>query len=593
MFFRRKTVGERTYLQIVESRRDGGSVRQHVVATLGRAEDWLNTGKLDQLLQSGARLSETALVLSALRDGDGLVVDSRRIGAPLIFERLWRETGCQAVIEGLLAERQFQFPVERAIFASVLHRLCVSGSDRACDKWLDGYRVGGVESLDLHHLYRAIAWLGEELADQDGRTRAPRATKDLIEEQLFARRRDLFNDLDLVFFDTSALYFHGEGGEALGRRGKSKDHRPDLKQVVIGVVIDRHGRPLCSETWPGNATDVQALLPVIDRLRARFCIGRICVVGDRGMISARTLAELEERGIDYILGARERNDAEVRGTVLADTAAMVPLSIPKAAGATTDIEVKEVLVRPWDGKGKSRRYVVCYNPERAAWEAAQRAAIVTALREQLSRGDKSLVGNSGFRKFLKVVGDDHFALDEAKVAEEARLDGFYVLRTNSKLPTLEVAMRYRELWKVEQIFRTTKAVLETRPVYHASDAAIRGHLFCSFLALMLRKDLQDRLQAAELDLEWQDVIVDLDRLVETTVDQQGRRFVLRNQAPGCAGAVFKAVGVALPPLFRRLDAEKATAPTDPPSQKPRKRRLTPRKRSATSTAKKRIRQSDQ
>ena len=205
-----------------------------------------------------------------------------------------------------------------------------------------------------------------------------------------------------MFFDTSALYFHGEGGEALGRRGKSKDHRPDLKQVGIGVVIDRHGRPLCSETWPGNATDVQALLPVIDRLRARFCIGRICVLGDRGMISARTLAELEERGIDYILGARERNDAEVRGTVLADTAGMVPLSIPKAAGATADIEVKEVLVRPWDGKGTSRRYVVCYNPERAAWEAAQRAAIVTALREQLSRGDKSLVRNSGYRKFLKV-----------------------------------------------------------------------------------------------------------------------------------------------------------------------------------------------
>src|SRR5512144_864787 len=176
MFFRRKAVGERTYLQIVESRRDGSSVRQHVVATLGRSEDWLDAGKLDQLLQSGARLSETTLVLSALRDGDGLVVDSRRLGPPLIFERLWRETGCQAVIEGLLAERQFQVPVERAIFASVLHRLCVSGSDRACDKWLEGYRVAGF-GLDLHHLYRAIAWLGEELADQEGRTRAPRASR--------------------------------------------------------------------------------------------------------------------------------------------------------------------------------------------------------------------------------------------------------------------------------------------------------------------------------------------------------------------------------------------------------------------------------
>ena len=174
------------------------------------------------------------------------------------------------------------------------------------------------------------------------------------------------------------------------------------------------------------------------------------------------------------------------------------------------------------------------------------------------------------------------------MSEEAKLGGLYVLRTSSKLPTLEVALRYRELWKVEHIFRTTKAVLETRPVYHASDAAIRGHLFTSFLALVLRKELQDRLQAAELDLEWQDVIADLDRVVETTVEQHGRRFVLRNQAPGCAGAVFQAVGVALPPLFRRLDAENPAAPTGPPSPKPRKRRLTPRKRSATPAAKKRL-----
>jgi DDE family transposase len=593
MFFRRKSVGERNYLQIVESRRSDRAVRQHVVATLGRAEDWLEAGKLDQLLQSGARLSETALVLSAVRDGEGLAVDSRRIGAPLIFERLWRETGCKAVVEALLADRRFEFPVERAIFASVLHRLCLSGSDRSCDRWLDGYRIADLDGIDLHHLYRAIAWLGEELADQDGRTRSPRCTKDLIEERLFARRRDLFNDLELVFFDTSALYFHGEGGETLGARGKSKDHRPELKQVVIGVVIDRHGRPLCSETWPGNATDVQALLPVIDRLRQRFAIGRICVVADRGMISARTLAELDARGIEYILGTRERSDAEVRESVLTDTAAMVPLCIPKASGTTTDIEVKEVWVRPWDGKGKPRRYVVCYNPARAAWDAAQRGAIIAALQEQLSRGDKSLVGNSGFRKFLKVIGDDHFALDEAKVAEEARLDGFYVLRTNSKLPTLEVAMRYRELWKVEQIFRTTKAVLETRPVYHSSDAAIRGHIFCSFLALTLRKELDDRLQAAGLQLEWQDVIGDLDRLVETTVDSDGRRFVLRNQAPGCAGAVFQAVRVALPPLFHRLDSDKPEAAPDPPAAKPRKRRLTPPDRSATSKNKKRFRQSDQ
>jgi transposase len=133
-----------------------------------------------------------------------------------------------------------------------------------------------------------MAWLGEELADQSGATRAPRRVKDAIDEALFERRRSLFSDLSVVLFDTSSLMFYGAGGESLGQRGKSKDHRPELKQVVVGVVLDEAGRPICSETWPGNAADVKALLPVVRRLRERFGIARMCVVADRGMISAET-----------------------------------------------------------------------------------------------------------------------------------------------------------------------------------------------------------------------------------------------------------------------------------------------------------------
>src|SRR3954463_5876906 len=174
---------------------------------------------------------------------------------PLLFGRLWEETGCRAVIEDLLAERRFEFPVERAIFATVLHRIMVSGSDRACEKWMAEYDIPGVDGLTLHHLYRAMAWLGEELpADQQGGATpfAPRAIKDLVEEQLFARRRDLFSELSVVFLDTTSLSFTGAGGESLGERGYSKDHRPDLLQMIVGVVIDAAGRPVCSEMWPGN-----------------------------------------------------------------------------------------------------------------------------------------------------------------------------------------------------------------------------------------------------------------------------------------------------------------------------------------------------
>lgn len=581
MFFRIKRTQNREYLQIVENTRLDGKPRQKVLATLGRCEALAETGQLDRLLLSGAKLSQTIMLLSAHRAGQLDQVSSRRIGAPLVFERLWRDSGCRAVVEALLAERSFAAPIERAIFASVLHRLVAPGSDRACERWLDAYHLAAGEDLQLQHLYRAMAWLGEELEDQADRTRAARCTKDLIEEQLFARRRDLFSDLDLVFFDTSSISFYGQGGETLGRRGKSKNHRPDLRQVVIGVVIDQAGRPICSETWPGNTADVTALLPVVQRLLQRFAIERVCVVGDRGMISKHTMAELEAAKIDYILATRERVDNEVRHVVLADAGPMTPLSVPRAGGDSTDIEVKQVIVKPSDNKpsdeqAKPRRYVVCFNPQQAKRDAAVREATLDSLKQKLKQGDKALVGNAGFRRYLSRGG--RFEIDPERVREDARYDGLYVLRTNSTLPTLEVALRYRQLWMVEEIFRTTKAILETQPVFHSSNAGIRGHLFCAFLALVLRKHLEDRLQAAGVAAEWQDIVRDLDRIEEITVAQADKRFILRTQAPGCGGAVCQAVGVALPPLYRP-----ETEPGSDPSKrrKPRKLRLTPRRRSAT------------
>ncbi len=221
MFSRVKPSGARSYLQLVENTRDGTTTRQRVLVTLGRVDDLETAGKLDALLQSGARFCETALLISNIQDGTLETSETARIGAPLIFGRLWQQTGCAAVIERFAAGRGFGFSLERAVFASVLHRLVVSGSDRAGNAWLDGYAIEGVRALDLHHLYRAMAWLGEELDDQSGATRAPRRTKDLIEEALFQRRRNLFSNLSVVLFDTTSLMFAGNGGESLGQRGVS------------------------------------------------------------------------------------------------------------------------------------------------------------------------------------------------------------------------------------------------------------------------------------------------------------------------------------------------------------------------------------
>ena len=551
MYFRKKTSAGRAYLQIVESRRVGAAVRQQVIATLGRLEDLQESGQLERLLRSGARFSEKAIVLDALDRGEAAAISTRRIGPALAFERVWEETGCRGVIERLAKARNHEFSLERAAFLTVLHRLVCGGSDRAADRWREDYRIDGVDGIELHHLYRTMAWLGEELPkdQQDGATPfAPRCVKDVLEEDLFAARRDLLTTLDVVFMDTTSLYFEGAGGERLGRRGFSKDHRPDPRAsdpgMILAVLLDGDGRPVCTEMWPGNTADVTSLIPAIDRLQRRFRINRVCVVADRGMISAETIAELEARRLLYVLGVRERTDKLVRDLVLGDPAPFVPFVLMKPR-REVDYEAKAVTLA-------GRRYVVCRNLDEMTKDAANRATIVAALERQLKKGDKSLVGNKGYRRFLANPQGEDFSIDRAKVEQDAKFDGVFVLQTNAQLSPLEAMLVYKQMWTVERTFRTTKSLLETRPIFHKLDETIRGHVACSFLALVLKKELEDRLAGAGARVSWPDVIADLDSLTETEVEQDGKRFLLRSAPRPAASLALAALGVALPPTLRQI-----------------------------------------
>lgn len=570
MFFRIKQSGPRSYFQIVENKRDGSAVRQNVIATLGRADELAASGALASLLASGAKHCEQVLLLSAMQaDADGPRLLAKRIGAPLLFGRLWEEIGCQAVLEALLAKRMFEFAVERAVFTTVLHRIMVSGSDRACEKWADDYEIPGAGDLALHHFYRAMAWLGEALPkDQqnDATPFGPRTVKDLIEETLFARRRDLFSELSVVFMDTTSLSFEGEGGATLGERGYSKDHRPDLMQMILALVIDAEGRPICTEMWPGNTADVAALIPIIDRLRSRFGTGRVCVVADRGMISTPTIEALEQRGLEYVLGVRERTDKLVRSLVLDDAKPFTPLCITRTAGAQTQLWVKEVTVA-------RRRYIVCRNEAEAEKDAADRRAVVSALDQQLKHGDKALIGNSAYRRFVRKTdeGTTAFEIDVGKLADEARFDGIFVLRTNARITPLQAVLRYRDLLHVESLFRSAKATMRTRPIYHSCDEAIRGHVFCSFLALVLRKELEDRCQGIGVRPAWCDVPRELDRMQRTAIEHNGKDWIMRTGGDGLAAVLLKAVGIAPLPRIQATPPPKKDGETPPPPPKRRGR----------------------
>lgn len=522
MFIRVKGTGQYRYLQIVENHREGARTRQRVLCTLGRLDSLQGSGATDALLRSLTRFSQQVKLLEGFQQGQMEAGDYRKLGPDLVFGRLWQETGIQAVLQGLLQGREFEFSVERAIYLTVLHRLFQSGSDRSAERWKRDVVLPGGDNLQLHHLYRAMYWLGE--------------VKNRVEEALFLSHKDLFTDLSLAFFDTTSLYFEGQGGETLGEYGHSKDHRPDLKQMVMGAVLTGEGRPVCCELWPGNQADGTALLPVVDRLRQRFGLKRVCWVADRGMISRQVIEGLEARQLEYILGARMRKQKEVSEEVLERGG--------RYHEVATNLRVKEVWV-------DERRYIVCHNPQEALKDAADRDAIVKSLEDHLKNSGSQLIGNTGYRKYLRLE-KGALRLDTQKVEAEARYDGKFVLRTNTELEAGEVALQYKRLLLVEQFFRAVKSLLDSRPIFHQADESIRGHVFCSFLALLLHHELEQRLQQQGQQWEWEVIRQDLESLGEVEVREGEQWYLLRTALQGITGKLLQTVGVAIPPPVRPL-----------------------------------------
>jgi hypothetical protein len=543
MFVRvkRSGSGERkhAYLQIVESVRTEGSVRQRVVATLGRRDQLVAHGALDALLQSLAKFSEKLRVVQRVRSEGIQAHRARSWGPALVFERLWQAQRLPEILSALGEGRRFAFDLERACFALALQRLCAPGSDLQGSQWLRTVECRGFESLELQHLYRTV-----------GGFLAPVRTR--LEHELFMRDRDLFSQkLDLVFIDTTSTMIWRDEQTPLRRRGHSKDHRPDQPQVMLCVAVDAQGWPIAWEILPGNTSDHTAFAGTIAKLRERFTIGRVIVVADRGMISKKSIEMLQAhptQPLDFILGCRMRNQKEVRDQVLSHAGPLQKVA--------DNLEVQPVSL---DG----RRYVICSNPLEARKDAAAREAILAKLETALASGPKSVVGNKGFARFLN-VSKGAMTINRAAIEADARYDGKFVLRTNTELPADEVARAYKSLWRVERTFRETKSTLEVRPIFHHRDDTTIGHIVGCFLALRLEVDLQRRLEQREVDVSWPDLMRDLEqvRAVEVTLD--GQRYRLRTEMVGAAHHAFAAAGVRVPPAVTALGPAPPPEPTEVP-----------------------------
>lgn len=514
------------YLQLVESRREEQRVLQHVVASFGRLEEFVSSGNLDRVLEGLAQHSQTYRLIERYRGGALQAEWDKLWGPVLIFERLWEELGLVKLLLRLASRSRLGFDFERLIFAIALQRVLEPGSDRAGAKWIETVHARGFEKLRLANFYRGLRLLWRH--------------KVKIEQALYRKGLDLFNQpLDLVFFDTTSLYFEGLGPAGLAKLGKSRDHRPDHPQLILGLLMRRDGLPVACEVWPGNTADVSRLTVIAEILRQRFEIERVVLVCDRGMVSKKNLEELDKAGFQYIVGMKMRRLLEVRDEVLARAG--------RYRVVREGLQVKEVHVG-------ERRYVVCFNPEEAAKDRQDREKILAGIEKKLAKGGvKSLIPNRGYRRYLKVSGGS-FEVARAKVREEQRYDGKYVLRTTTKLPAEEVALAYKNLLWIERLFRELKSLLETRPIYHhLVKDNVKGHIFGCFLALYLVVVLRKKIEALGEKVEWAHLIRDLCQIRAIALRLDDKRYLLRTDLGGRAHLAFKALGLRPPPLAQLLE----------------------------------------
>jgi len=327
---------------------------------------------------------------------------------------------------------------------------------------------------------------------------------------------------------------------ALRKRGYSRDRRGDLLQYVLCVAVDKEGWPMAWEVLPGNTADPRALGEMVAALRKRFTIGSVCVVADRGMISEDAIALLTgdpDAPYSYIFGCRMRRQKKVSEQVLSRAG--------RYEQVDENLEVKEVSVR-------DRRYVVCRNPIEAKKDQAARESLLEKLEHTLANhGPKAVIGNRGYARFLKIAKNS-VSINREAVQSDARLDGKFVLTTNTDLPVRDVALTYKSLWRVERTFREQKSTLEVRPIYHQRDDTSIGHIVASFLALRLEVDLQKRLDERGVTVSWPDLMRDLSQVQSVVIDLEGKRYQLRTQLPGSSHHAFAAAGLRPPALVTEL-----------------------------------------
>lgn len=481
MFVRRlKLKNGKTYVQVV----DKSSGRYKVLKSFGSSED---KQELETRVQKAHKwiadytgnqefdFSNTNDLVERLLDS---ITQMNRVGFDLLLGRIFDEIGFN----------QIQDPIFRQL---VLCRI--------------SYPRSKLKTTEYLYRYKQISWSEDQVyryLDKLYNTQ-----KEKVQKLSYGHTLKLLNNhLSVVFYDVTTLYFEVDQEDELRKTGFSKEGRHQNPQIVLGLLVSQYGYPLAYDIFEGNKFEGHTMLSVIDAFKEKYQLHQLTIVADSGLLSKSNIENLQQKGYEFILGARIKNETEaIKKKVLA-------LDLENGQSA---------IIRKGD-----LRLVISYSDERAKKDRHNRDKGLRKLEKQVKTGrlTKASINNRGYNKFLKLEGEIKVAIDQEKLDLDRKWDGLKGYITNAKLDKDQVIENYAHLWQIEKAFRIAKHDLRIRPVYHRLQRRIEAHICISFVAYKIYKELERQLQArkAVLSLEKAIEIAESIFEVHVTLPQNGQ-----------------------------------------------------------------------
>src|ERR1700674_1167992 len=546
-----------SYLALAQNERDPdtGVPRARIIHRFGRA-DQVDREGLARLVRSISRFLDPAEAVAATASGEVSIIESRSMGGPWVADRLWERLGiARAIIEAGGGRRLEAQAVERTIFAMVANRLSVKPLSKlaGCSWGAERAFIEGLADVSDDECYRAMDFLQLALPE--------------LQERVFFSVASLLDlEVDLLFFDTTSTYWETDRlPEELqddddeleqdqepvlvesGRRRyskNSKDHRPDLPQVVVGMAVTRKGIPVRGWTVPGNPAEQAIIRKVKDDLRG-WKLARVIWVLDRGFTSERNRRYLQRAGGHYIVGEKLRSDSKEANAALARQG--------RYHVVEGNLRVKQVRID--DGTYRDR-FVICHNPERAGRDQVVREQILDQLRQEIAHADRlappthskaygALTTKPAYNRFLRKTKTGKLRIDRAAVARETKLDGKFLLGPSDEtLPPADLAQGYKALYEAERGWRDLKHTIDMRPAYHRREDRIESHVQLCWLALLLL-----RVAETEAGDTWRNLRNELDRMHLVTLATNEGTVAQRTELTPGQRHILKALELPEPPRF--------------------------------------------